>query len=277
MHYNFIIKPNDFEGGIPMKKSRIATLLLSILLGCLLSGCAGLFKNESMDQEVTDLITALNADDADQIFQSMYPDTVTREEFDEGYETIRQFWEASDDYTFKLVSINTKRNLSNAGSSLVCQAHYYVYTQENSYLFSLTHLSDEGGTGLSYFNISASAEPVLISGGFTTAPENSVLQWGVLIFRILSWLFLIVTIVDILRKRPRLFGLWLAAVLAFVCFQAQISQDSFKAGAGVYFFAMSAFKIYSNGTRIIVLALPVGAAAYWCLRRKLLEKKNGFS
>ena len=127
-----------------MKKSRIATLLLSILLGCLLSGCAGLFKNESMDQEVTDLITALNADDADQIFQSMYPDTVTREEFDEGYETIRQFWEASDDYTFKLVSINTKRNLSNAGSSLVCQAHYYVYTQENSYLFSLTHLSDEG-------------------------------------------------------------------------------------------------------------------------------------
>ena len=102
MHYNFIIKPNDFEGGIPMKKSRIATLLLSILLCCLLSGCAGLFKNESMDQEVTDLIAALNADDADQIFQSMYPDTVTREEFDEGYETIRQFWEASDDYTFKI-------------------------------------------------------------------------------------------------------------------------------------------------------------------------------
>ena len=151
----------------------------------------------------------------------MYPGIVTREEFDESYETIRRLWERSDGHTAKLRSINTKKNLNQSGNSLVCQAQYYVYTQEQSYTITLTYRSDDIGEGIYRFDINVGAEPVLISGGFTTARENSVLQWGLLVLSILSYLFIIVTVVDILRKRPRLFGVWLAAALTFIGFWVQ--------------------------------------------------------
>lgn len=260
-----------------MKKTSIAALLLSILLFCFLSGCAGLLKNERMDREVESLIAALNEDDADQIFEAMYPNVVTREEFDEGYEEIRQLWEAADSYTIKLASISTKKNISTSGESVIRQAEYYVYTPNNSYTFTLAHLSNAGGAGLYHFNLNIGAEPVLISGGFTTAEANSVLQWIVLLLSVLSYIFVLVTEIDILRKRPRLFGLWLVAALAFFCFQVQISPENFRIAGGVNFFALSAFKIYSTGARNFVLSLPIGAIAYWLLRRKLLaQKKQAF-
>ena len=91
-------------------KPTAVILFLSILLCCLLSGCAGLLKNERMDQETELLIAALNADDADQIFDAMYPDVVTREEFDNSYESIRQIWNQCDEHTTKLNSIHFNNN-----------------------------------------------------------------------------------------------------------------------------------------------------------------------
>ena len=248
-------------------------LLLSVLLCCLLSGCADLLKSEEMDEEAARLINALNENDADQIFQSMYPGVVTREEFDESYESVRQLWEQSDDYTMKRKSINTKKNFNKSGDSLVCQAQYYVYTQNQEYTITLTHLSDNNGDGVYQFNLNAGAEPVLISGGVTTAGENSALQWGLLLLSVLSYLFIIVTEVDILRKRPRLFGVWAAAALTFMGFSIQVSPSNFHVGGNVSWFILSAFRIYSGGRRNFIFALPVGAIVYWCLRKKLLSQK----
>ena len=256
-----------------MKKTSAVMLLLSILLCSFLSGCADLLKDERMEQEVANLIDALNEDDADKIFLSMYPDAVTREEFDASYETIRTIWEKSDDYTMKLCSINTNKNFNNSKVSLTCQAQYYIYTQDNSYTITLTRLSDDNGDGLSRFNLVAGAEPVLVSGGFTTAGANSALQWGMLTFCILSYLFVIVTVVDILRKRPRLFGVWLLAACAFLYIQMRLVPSNFHIGGGVFLLAMSAFKIYSNGARNFIAALPAGAVIYWCMRRKLQRLK----
>ena len=74
------------------KKSSVLTLFLSILFCLCLTGCADMLKKEDMDQTVERLIKALNEDDADQIYASMYPGVVTREQFDESYETVRQLW-----------------------------------------------------------------------------------------------------------------------------------------------------------------------------------------
>ncbi|MDE6622097.1 MAG: hypothetical protein K2K74_16740 [Lachnospiraceae bacterium] len=254
-----------------MKKK--SAVILFLLICCFLSGCADLLRNEEMDEEVARLIKALNEDDADQIYLSMYPDVVTREEFDESYESVRQIWEQSDNYTTKLKSINTKKNINKSGNSLVCQAQYYVYTQNQDYTVTLTHLSDDNGDGVYQFNLNIGAEPVLISGGFTTAGENSALQWGLLLLSVLSYLIIIVTAVDILRKRPRLFGVWLAAALTFAGFSIQISPSNLHLGGNVSWFVLSAFRIYSGGIRNFVFALPVGAIVYWCLRKKLLSKK----
>lgn len=256
-----------------MKKTNVVTVLLSILLCCVLSGCSDMLKREDMDQELEHLIEALNEDDADAIFQAMYPGIVTREEFDESYETVRRLWERSDGHTAKLRSINTKKNFNQSGNSLVCQAQYYVYTQEQSYTITLTYRSDDIGEGIYRFDINVGAEPVLISGGFTTARENSALQWGLLVLSILSYLFIIVTVVDILRKRPRLFGVWIAAALTFIGFWIQAAPANFHIGGSVIWFVMSSFKIYSGGFRKFIFAIPVGAIVYWCMRRKLLSRK----
>lgn len=113
-------------------KPTAVILFLSILLCCLLSGCAGLLKNEHMDQETELLIAALNADDADQIFDAMYPDVVTREEFDNSYESIRQIWNQCDEHTIKLNSIHFNNNKNKSEHIFTCQAQYYIYTPKFS-------------------------------------------------------------------------------------------------------------------------------------------------
>ena len=76
-----------------MKKARIVNLILSILICFILTGCGSLLEDEQMDRQVERLIAALNEDDGDKIFQSLYPGVVTREQFDESYEGIRKIWE----------------------------------------------------------------------------------------------------------------------------------------------------------------------------------------
>lgn len=254
-------------------RKRVVILFLSVLLCCFLAGCADLLKSEEMDREVERIIEALNEDDADRIFQSMYPGVVTREEFDASYQSVRQLWKKSDAYTMKLRAINTNKNYNQSGSSLVRRAQYYVYTQDQDYTITLTYMSDDNGEGVYQFNLNIGAEPVLVSGGFTTAAQNSVLQWGLLIVSVLSYIFIIVTVIDILRKRPRLFGAWIAAALAFAGFSIQAAPGNFHIGLRVIWFVMSSFKIYSNGLRSFVFVLPVGAIVYWCMRKKLLSKK----
>lgn len=46
----------------------------------------------------------------------LYPDVVTRGEFDNSYETIREIWRKCDEHTLKLTSIHYNTNL-NLGSS----------------------------------------------------------------------------------------------------------------------------------------------------------------
>lgn len=279
MYYTLIvidcssIKSGGISMKISIKKSSVLTLFLSILCCLCLTGCADMLKKEDMDQTVERLIKALNEDDADQIYASMYPGVVTREQFDESYETVRQLWKKTDDHTTKLKAINTNKNFNQSGNSIVCQAQYYVYTQEQDYTIALTYLSDDIGEGVYQFNLNVGTEPVLLSGGFTTFRDNSALQWGLLALNVLSYLFILVTVVDILRKRPRLFGVWLVAALVFMGFWIQAAPGSFRINGSISAFVASAFKIYSRGIRRFTFMLPVGAIVYWCLRKKLLSQK----
>ena len=259
------------DGGITMKRSSVV-ILFFILCCCVLTGCADLLKNEDMEQRVVFLIEAFNEDDADRIFLEMYPDVVTREEFDESYEAVRELWETSDEYTIKLKSINTKKNFNPSGDFSICQAQYYVYTQAKDYTITFTYRVDDSGEGLYQFHLNVGTVPVLVSGGITTAGENSALQWALLIFSALSYLLVIVTVADILRKRPRLYGVWLIAALFFAAFRIQAAPANFHLGGNVALLVLSAFKIYTTGSRNFVFALPVGAIVYWCMRKRLMAQ-----
>lgn len=256
-----------------MKKTRMVCLTFIILACCFLSGCGNLLKNEQMDREVERLIAALNEDDADRIYQSLHPGIVTREEFDESYETIRKIWEKSYTHTKKLNAINTQKTMGNTGNSKLCEAQYYIYTPDKFYTINISYLSDDDGEGVGGFYLKAGAEPMQISGSFTTASENSAMQWAILMQAVLSYVLIIITVVDILRKRPRLFGLWLVVVLAFFSFLLRRVPDNTYVSFGVNWFIMSSLKIYNNGSWMLILAIPVGAVVYWCLRRRLLDKK----
>lgn len=258
-----------------MKKRHIFfRLLLMLLPCCLLAGGKSLIKSDQMDQQLEQLITALNEDNADQIYQFMYPGVVTREEFETAYEEFQLAWVKSTRYTTKLNAINVKNNFSNSGSSKTWQAQYYVFTEDTSYTITLAYLSDSDGAGLYQLNLASGTGPLLISGGFTTARENSFIQWFVLIFSILGYVFILITIIDIIGKRPRLFGVWIGAALTFLGFRVLITPSGFQAGGGPLWFVLSSFRIYSDGTRNFVLAIPVGAIVYWCLRKKTADPKT---
>lgn len=254
-----------------MKKLWIVLLLIASLFGGVLSGCSTLLKNEEMDQKVDDLIQALNEDDADRIFEALYPGMLTRDEFDASYETIRQIWEKCDEYTLKLSAIKTNKTFDKTGDSIIRSANYVVHTQNQDYTITLAYRSDQNGEGLYQFFVNV--VPVLVSGDFTTVGKNSALQWGLLVLTILSYIIIIFTVVDILRKRPRLFGVWLGVALTFAFFKIQLVPGNFHVNGGITWFALSAFRIYTGGGRSFVFAVPAGAVVYWCLRRRLLARK----
>lgn len=64
------------------------------------------------------------------------------------------------------------------------------------------------------------------------------------------------------------------AALTFFSFLLRKVPDNTYVSMGVNWFIMPALKIYNNGSWILVLAFPAGAVVYWCLRRKLLDRKS---
>lgn len=255
-----------------MKKRHFLILLCAALLFCLSLGGCGMIKNEEMDQRLEKLILALNEDDGEKVFQSMYPGAVSREDFDIGYSYIQNIWNPSDTYTVKMNSINVKKNVG-SNASYLCQAEYYVLFEDSAYYVTLVYLSDSGGAGLYNINVSSTSNTILLSGSLLTPGENSIGQWLLLLLGILEWIFAVFTIVDIIRKRPRLFGLWILAALVFFYVGYTTNGSAFQFNLGVQIFILPGLKLYGGGLRQLIVTLPAGSIVYWCRRKKLIAKK----
>ena len=195
----------------------------------------------------------------------------------QSFSAIASAWPASatDEYQLVNSTLNVTLPLNNGNDE-----HIYYYRvrsggEDFQVAMSLSPFHPEDGI----VSISADRVQDLLDAGvepegakFPTA-KKSFVQWLLLAFWAVCVLFSLYTMVDILRKKPRLYGLWLLLPLLFVGIRWSIGPMNFSMGVQFGLLKLSKWLKYADRRSIIQISFPLGAILYWCLRKTLMKKK----
>ena len=249
----------------------LALMMASILL--LLCGCASIEEGEAvLNEELEQFMACIEANDKEGVAELAY-----NQEFGENlkdvFDDLSAYWpaKAGDTYTRQSIHVNIKN-----GAKLI-QGQYLVESAGKNYVVDIAYTEDANGAGITmlYANLSEDlAAATTPTGTLQTAAENNLLQWCLLVLWLAFIGFAIFTVVDILRKKPRLYGLWIAAAVVFLSVGLQISDSNLRFNWVIAILNRSQWLKYPDGTNIFALGLPVGAISYWCIRGNLLRQKK---
>ena len=219
-----------------MKRRLLILCLLAVFVfGCLgLSGCT--FKNETLDQQMSLVVAALNEGDEAAFAALLYPGMEEEYDLQALFDQMEGYWEPVAPEELSLVSFHIRKGT--AGN--ISEGMYTVPGNEKINSLQLVYVENEEGRGLSTVYLQQWDEQEADGAGKST-PE-----W---ILTGLCVAFLILTIVDVLVKKPRKYGWYVVLALFFFTFTLHLNESSFG------------------------LSLPIGAIVYWCMRGKLLREK----
>lgn len=253
--------------------------LVLLCLACVLFvGCTQL-SNDELDAQLNIMLDAIEANDLEQAYAAMYPEVMTQNAFTSAFEQMRTYWPQNNSTrTCKMTKIDTAKGTYNGQHYTQISGEYTVETDLEPYFIRIVYRQDDQSSGILAFNLVRQSEyeqETAVTGTFATAAQNTPVQWLFLVFWLLSIGFVVVTVVDILRKRPRLYGLWLICALVFAAFIFQREGASVVHNRlNVSLLIQSNWLVSGSGALTIRLSLPVGAIAYWSSRRKLQKQKE---
>ncbi len=257
-----------------MKKSiakRILAAMLAIVL-LLLCGCASIEEGGAvLDEKLEAFMACIEANDKEGAAELAYNQEFGKNMHD-AFDDIASHWpaKASDSYTRQSLNVTIR----NGAKSY--QGSYLVESGGESYIVDIAYAEDDNGAGITmlYANlgseVAAATKP---TGTMKTAAQNTPLQWSFLAVRLIFVGFAIFTIVDILRKKPRHYGLWILAAIFYLTVSLRLSGMNVNFHVTFGILASTEWLKYPDGLTNIVLGLPAGAIAYWCVRDSLLRQK----
>jgi len=257
-----------------MKKSilkRILALVMAAIL-LLLCGCASIKEGGAfLDGKLEQFMACIEANDKEGAAELAYNQELGKNMTD-AFDGLAAYWpaKASDAYTRQSINV-TIRN-----TAKIYQGSYLVESGGEEYIVDITYAEDENGVGITMLYANLSADVVAATtptGTLQTAAENTPLQWCFLALWPICIAFVIFTIVDILRKKPRYYGLWIAAAVIFLSVSLQISDSNLHFNWLLAILNQSQWLQYPDGANTFTLGLPAGAIAYWCVRGSLLRQK----
>lgn len=221
---------------IILKRMKTAgSIIILVLIALLLSGCAA---DPSILEENKDLfVSCMNDHDPDGLYAIMYPNEISKEELEAGYKSMADLWQEVNAEDVKTIRFSKKTTLAQNKRVTVCQGVYQFPEGLEQYVLYLSYKETDDAKGLTEIRMIPTSQ---ISPSVTAAPLSPTVSC------IVTVCFIIFSIVDVVRKKPRRWG-WYIVLCVVV------------------------FWIRFNNVRYIVL--PLGALIYWCIRKKLLAKK----
>ena len=261
-------------------RNRIACLILAALFLCL-CGC-GLIRQTKQsleaaqaesDEILVEFMTCIENNDLEGACALAYDPAQMRKDFS----ALRSYWPASGTDPYESRGLNINTNLSKTeGRGSTASAAYLVNTGGEDYQVNLVIRHDENGDGLYSLNAvrtqeltDSGVEPIT---GNDPVPKKSFGQWCFTGFWLLSCLFCLITVIDILRKKPRRYGLWIVIALLFFGGHLYRGPGGIQAGINIGLLNTSEWIRYYGGASRYQLCLPFGAISYWIERRRLLKK-----
>ena len=215
-----------------MKSHKIIVVLLSVMVfACMvLTGCA--LKNETLDSKVKQVVDSLNAQDEESFIGLLYPS--------QGYDThayyslFIEYWKPINYEEVKLLNIKVSSNIESGKQIKTYEGIYQLPRDDQYNNLRIVYTETEDARGITD----------LYLGKFsTTTNSTSIMSW---IIRGICFAFIVITIVDVIRKRPPKFGIYIVIALLF-------------------------FSLRINNLSVMI---PLGAISYWCARKAILKKKE---
>ncbi len=216
-----------------IKFRRILLVFLLFACMCLLTGC---LKNEVLDQQMHSFIDAYNQKDAQSIHYQSWQNGISLEQLESAIEKAHSMCGTIDKDAMKLVSINIRSQSANGIQYKTYEGTYQFTKDDANFALELTYMTTEdNGSGLARFNLYPIAESVV------SFSSTSIVY---LITCIIHSVGIILTIIDVIRKKRKKAVLWILLSLFYV--RLNLSPYS--------------------------ILLPVGSIIYWCIRKNLKTK-----
>ena len=260
------------------KRCGCALLALFMLLLC---GC-GLIRDtkasidsarEEMNEMLVQFMTCIENNDVECAAALAYDSEQLRRDFT----ALREYWPARGTDVYELQDLNINANIGSPESgSKTIRAVYLVTTGGEEFQVVLVKKHDANGDGL--LSLKADRVQELAANGeepvtgYGPVPRKSIGQWCFTGFWILCCLFSLFTIIDVIRKKPKLFGLWILLALVFFGFHFFRSAASVQTGVDIGLLHSTKWIQYYGGGNYFRVCLPLGAIIYWCMRKQLLKK-----
>lgn len=249
-----------------MRKRMFLSLALVAVLAMLLTGCRQLRHKEILEEQLDKVITAMNRDDPNALYDLFYEMPTGRTEFDRDYASMAEAWEGSGEYTTRTASYHA----SSTSQGSTYTATYEITFSQWVCVMTLVYIEDASGNGLQAVQFTPGALEEVVgpqSGSLTRI--KTPFQWFLLAVSLVQLGLLVYTVVDIFRRKPRQYGLWLLiaflAVRPYFTIQSGI-QIGFTVGLSVNFWQ---HLIYDGGVQQFIAVIPLGMIIYWCKRRSL--------
>lgn len=214
-----------------MKKRNCILGFLCLLLCCLLlTGCSEKMKSDTLDAQLEQVLDALNRGDEEAFLTLFYPGADSQLDLHQFYAQFRDVWIPTEQNQTELV----RYNVNSSSKQTYFQGIYRLPRSDEYSHLEIDYLETEEGRGLTGLKMGSFSEQ---SSGTAGTRQK--------IYNALYLVLLLLTVVDIIRKKPTKYGWWI--VLTFIFFRIRINR--------------------------FALAIPVGAIVYWCLRKRLLKEK----
>ncbi len=224
-----------------MEKKKLLTLV-AIFIACgmitafvlLTFFGSSILKNDILDSQLDAFVTSMNSDDPESLKRIFHP-SVYAEDVDAWYAKNHPLWPNTPLEAFKTKSINV--NTYNK-DGVKCERYKGVWTAnigESLYELTIVYDSDDKGSGVGTLSINQIGK------------ANGATYYLSVILLIIYVLIVIYTVIDIIRYKPRLYGLFIAIVIGLL-FRIKIYEVDFT--------------------------IPLGVVIYWLARKRLMQAKS---
>ena len=261
--------PSLRNEGMNMKQPiRLLAVLLLLTLAVLsLSSCHLSEQGEqakALCEQMTDAILDGQFDAA----YALVAEVCTEEAFREEYARFSSMLEGIDSYELQQTAFRSE--MKNGVESY--EATYAILC-ENVEDLAIDVAVEEGVEGLTKYRVSQSAA-VGYTGSLTTMEGATLPQWALVIYSALCIAFVVLMVLDCVRRTINGKGLWVILILIGhltlnVSNTAAKLSTGFRIGA---FLPYSRLLLYQSGTFDLSLILPIGAVVYFFLRKRLTER-----
>jgi hypothetical protein len=257
-----------------MRKILIVVVLV-VASAFLLTGCADIIKTPQEDEFVEEWLASVENGDYAKYYGGI-AGVSTEEEYVEAMKGLDDYYNG-DIVDIKKTSAYIKTYTQNGQTTYSKELQYQIETTQDDYTLAIVFVSEDGVEYKPYYyNIIYSSE-LKGNGAVINFDDFDIVQLLLLILSVLSFGFMVFSIVLCAKSKVRLKGLWIPIIVIVQSgFTISRFPESFSFNINFIATTISSLRKFLNGGTILTVMLPIGAILFVILRKTLIRRAQEY-